>query len=136
MSGVEVGSGASVCGRGWVHGRGQVQIGEGAWLSPGVVIFSHLDAVVRIGDRCDVGPDVWFITGSHEIGVASRRAGRGIAQSIRVGDGSWIGAGVKILGGVTIGDGTVVAAGAVVTKDVAANTLVSGIPAVYKKMLF
>ena len=32
-------------------------------------------------------------------------------------------------GGVTIGDNAVVAAGAVVTKDVAANTVVGGIPA-------
>ena len=41
----------------------------------------------------------------------------------------WIGAGATILPGVTIGENAVVAAGAVVSKDVAANTNVGGIPA-------
>ena len=37
--------------------------------------------------------------------------------------------GAMILKGVTIGDGSVIAAGAVVTKDVAPNTIVAGVPA-------
>ena len=50
-------------------------------------------------------------------------------ESIVVGDGVWIGARATILPGVQIGDGAVVAAGAVVTRDVAANSLVAGVPA-------
>ena len=34
-----------------------------------------------------------------------------------------------MLPGITIGDGAIVAAGAVVTKDVAPNTVVAGVPA-------
>jgi acetyltransferase-like isoleucine patch superfamily enzyme len=37
--------------------------------------------------------------------------------------------GVNVLPGVTIGRGAVVGAGAVVTKDVAPNTFVGGVPA-------
>ncbi len=48
---------------------------------------------------------------------------------VRVGHDVWCGHGVTILPGVTIGDGAVVAAGAVVTKDVAAYTIVAGVPA-------
>jgi len=40
-----------------------------------------------------------------------------------------------VLAGVTIGDGAVVAAGAVVTKDVAPNTVVGGVPAKLIKAL-
>ena len=48
---------------------------------------------------------------------------------IHIKKNAWIGAGATILPGVTIGENAVVAAGAVVSKDVAANTIVGGIPA-------
>jgi len=41
---------------------------------------------------------------------------------------AWIGAGASILADITIGENTVVASGAVVTRDVAANAVVGGIP--------
>lgn len=41
----------------------------------------------------------------------------------------WVGAGATILPGVTVGENAVVAAGAVVTKDVADDTVVGGNPA-------
>ncbi len=126
----------SFCGRGWIYGRGHVHIGRQTWLSPGVIIYTHVDAQVIIGDRCDIGPGVEFITGSHVIGTASRRAGEGVAKSIHVGDGCWIGAGSRIMGGVEIGHGAIVAAGAVVIRSVSANTLVAGVPATEKRKLF
>jgi len=135
LAGVGVSDDACVCGRGWIYGRGLVEIGEGSWLSPGVVVNTHLDAPVRIGARCDVGHGVEFVTGSHLIGGPLRRAGAGTAAPIVVGDGTWIGARSLILGGVTIGRGSVVAAGAVVTKNVPDNTLVAGVPAVHKRSL-
>jgi acetyltransferase-like isoleucine patch superfamily enzyme len=46
---------------------------------------------------------------------------------------AWIGAGATILPGVTVGENAVVAAGAVVTKDVAPNTIVGGNPAKFIK---
>lgn len=47
----------------------------------------------------------------------------------------WIGAGATILPGVTVGENAVVAAGAVVTKDVAPNTIVGGNPAKFIKSI-
>ena len=48
---------------------------------------------------------------------------------VHIGNHVWIGTRVTILNGVTVGDGAVIAAGSVVTKDVAPNSLVGGVPA-------
>ena len=51
------------------------------------------------------------------------------SEPIRIGANVWLGDKVTVLKGVTIGDNVIVAANAVVTKDVAAGTIVGGIPA-------
>ena len=50
-------------------------------------------------------------------------------KNIRVGNNFLANYNVTILPGVTIGNNVVIAAGAVVTKDVADNSLVGGVPA-------
>ena len=45
----------------------------------------------------------------------------------------WAGSNATFLQGVTIGDNAVIGAGAVVTKNVAANTVVGGVPARFIK---
>ena len=124
-----------MCGHSWIYGRGKLHIGKDTWLSPGVIIHTHTNADIHIGDCCDIGPNVEFIPGSHRISNASRRAGEGIAKPITVGNGTWIGARSIILGGITIGEGCVIAAGSVVTKNVPKNSLVAGIPARIKRQL-
>jgi phosphonate metabolism protein (transferase hexapeptide repeat family) len=51
------------------------------------------------------------------------------ADRVNIGHDVWIGHGAIILPGVTIGNGAVIGSGAVVTKDVAAYTIVGGVPA-------
>ncbi|HEY5801562.1 MAG TPA: CatB-related O-acetyltransferase [Burkholderiaceae bacterium] len=50
-------------------------------------------------------------------------------RQIRIGSDVWIGSGTRIVTGVRIGDGAIIGAGAVVTKDVAAFSVVGGVPA-------
>ena len=52
---------------------------------------------------------------------------------ISIGRNVWVGANATIIAGVNIGDSAIVAAGAVVTKDVAANSIVGGVPAKFIK---
>lgn len=49
---------------------------------------------------------------------------------LRIATGAYIGAGAIILPGITVGERAVVGAGAVVTRDVAADAVVAGVPAV------
>jgi len=92
-------------------------------------LYADVCAPIRIGDRVYIGHHVTLITTDHEIGPAWQRCGGWRSAPITIEDGAWIGARATILPGVTIGRGAVVAAGAVVTRSVAPNTLVGGVPA-------
>lgn len=104
---------------------GPARIGEGTFVNRSCYIRKN----TTIGKRVNVGPFARFITDTHEIGTAARRAGKNIWPAIQIGDGAWIGAGATIMAGVRVGDGAIVAAGAVVTRDVPAHALVAGVPA-------
>ena len=52
-----------------------------------------------------------------------------IPKAVHIKRHAWVGAGAIVLPGVTVGENAIVGAGSVVTKDVAANTVVVGNPA-------
>jgi len=110
---------------------GPVSIGNGCLINRDGYIRSN----TTIGNSVMVGPFTRFVTDSHDLGPAAKRGGANKWPPIIVGDGTWIGASVTILGGVTIGSGCVVAAGAVVVSDVPDNALVGGVPAKVIRML-
>ena len=88
---------------------------------------------IFIGDDCLIGHNATLCTINHD--QDPDRRGDMEFRPIRIGDKVWLGANVTVLPGVTIGEGAIVAAGAVVTKDVAARTIVGGVPAkVIKKI--
>jgi len=135
LAAIKLPSSVSICGRGWIYGRGKISIGEETWISTGVLFYSHCNAYVKIGSQCDIGPGVEFVIGSHIIGRSTRRAGKGTANSITIGNGTWIGAKAIILDGVTIGSGCVIAAGSIVCHNIDNNCLAAGVPATVKRKL-
>ncbi|MBK7582366.1 MAG: hypothetical protein IPI67_19440 [Myxococcales bacterium] len=88
--------------------------------------LTHITGDTQIGD--DVFISVLVAT-TNENALGAR--GPTGSQSIgpKIGDGALIAAGANVLPGRAIGKGAVVAAGAVVTRDVAANEVVAGVPA-------
>lgn len=82
-----------------------------------------------MGERSGLAVGATILTGTHDIGGPGQRWGDLRSLPVRIGDGVWVGANATVLPGVTIGDGSIVAAGAVVTEDVAPNTVVAGVPA-------
>jgi maltose O-acetyltransferase len=108
-------------------GGRNISIGKGAFINYGLFI-DNTDRVT-IGNDCSLGPNVTILTGTHEIGPSTKRAGTDRGLPVHIGDGSWLGANVTVLPGVTIGTGAMIAAGAVVTKDCEPNGLYAGVPA-------
>lgn len=89
---------------------------------------------VKIGNEVLVGAGVIITdTDFHKIGSYNRRYHSNqvdiACKPVCIEDNVWLGANVMILKGVTIGRNSVVAAGSIVTKTVAPDTLVAGIPA-------
>jgi acetyltransferase-like isoleucine patch superfamily enzyme len=82
---------------------------------------------ITLEDNVLVGPKVSLITTNHPLEPAQRKST--YSKPIVIRRNAWIGANATVMPGITVGENAVVAAGAVVTKDVAANTIVAGVPA-------
>jgi acetyltransferase-like isoleucine patch superfamily enzyme len=82
---------------------------------------------ITIGDGTLIGHGSTLTTLNHSVDP-DRRADM-LPAPIVIGRKVWLGASVTVVPGVTIGDGAVIGAGSVVTKDVAHDTIVAGVPA-------
>jgi acetyltransferase-like isoleucine patch superfamily enzyme len=135
-NGVHIGAGTLVmCGavlhvynfRGIPHSG--IRIGRDALIGEYTVIRGQ--GGVTIGDRVYASPMVQIMAVNHVFEDAELPfSAQGLtAEGIVIEDDVWIGSGAVVTDGVHIGRGAVVGAGAVVTQDVAAHTLVAGVPA-------
>ena len=84
---------------------------------------------ITIEDNALIAANVQLISNNHDLHNRQLL----VCKPVHIGRNVWIGAGATILPGVTVGDNAVVAAAAVVTRDVAPNTIVGGNPARFIK---
>lgn len=112
-----------------------VEIQSGAEIGARCKISSHsfICEGVTVEDEVFIGHGVMFTNDKYP--KATRADGRPqrpadwTVERTRVGRGASIGSNATILCGVTIGAGATVGAGAVVTRDVPAQAIVTGVPA-------
>ena len=120
------------------------KIGKNSRISPSVRVWAPWNLVVgdevaiahdvdcycvgrlTIGDHATISQYSFLCTASHDIADPHMKL---MTAPIRIGDQSWVCAGVFVSPGVTIGEGAVAGAMSVVTRDVEPWTVVAGNPA-------
>lgn len=113
-------------------GDGSISIGENSYLGERCHLVAHpQSAAIRIGRGCAISHNVQIRTEEYrtDLPLAEARKVPGRAADILIADDVWIGANVFITAGVTIERNAIVGANSVVTRDVAAGSIVGGVPA-------
>lgn len=83
---------------------------------------------VHIGAGAFIAPGVCLSCAGHSIDPHQRSEGISTSRPITLEENVWIGANAVICGGVTIGTGSVIGAGSVVTHDIPAGVVATGVP--------
>jgi serine acetyltransferase len=106
-----------------------LHIGDRCVIGRGSHIVAHQSLV--IGDDVFTGPYVYITDQNHGYADPEAPIGRQMPRnaSVRIGSGSWLGAGAVVLPGACIGRNVVVAAGSVVRGTVPDRCVVAGVPA-------
>lgn len=126
------------------------EIGNGVFIGAGAYVQGRFDGACRIGDRVWIGPQAYFdaraLVIENDVGwgpgakvLGSTHTGLPVdvpiiqtdlvIKPVRIEAEADVGVNAVILPGVTVGKGSIVGAGAVVAADVAAYSIVAGVPA-------
>ena len=129
-AGISIGDGVFV-GRNTILSckNGDIRLDDGANIGFNCEIFSA--SQVRVGRDTMLAAYCYVIGGDHDFSDSAAPVltqGRRSAGVV-IGDGAWLGAGVKVLDGLSIGDRAVIGAGAVVRHSVPGGAVAVGIPA-------
>lgn len=85
-------------------------------------------AKVKIGDNCQMAPNVAIYTAGHPIHPATRNSQYEYGKPVTIGDNVWIGGNTVLCPGVQVGNNVVIGAGSVVTKDLPDWCIAAGNP--------
>jgi sugar O-acyltransferase (sialic acid O-acetyltransferase NeuD family) len=104
---------------------GPFEVGSGCLIQAGVVVTANVD--IQAFATLNVGATI-----SHDCVIgrfSTVSPGAHLGGNVRLEQGAFVGIGASVVQGVTIGAWSVIGAGAAVTRDVAPNTVVAGVPA-------
>jgi serine acetyltransferase len=106
-----------------------LSIGDRCVIGRGSHIVAHQSVV--IGDDVWTGPYVYITDQNHGYEDPGMPIGQQfpVNRPVRIGNGSWLGAGAIILPGANIGQNVVIAAGSVVRGEIPDRCVVAGVPA-------
>ena len=106
--------------------KAEITIGDNCFFNHNCSLTAAENIV--IGNQCMFANNFVVVDHDHD-----RKDGKILKElvsaPVKIGNKVWCGANVTVLKGVTIGDGAVIAAGSVVNRDVAAYSVVAGVPA-------
>ena len=144
---------------GSVYGERWIEVGDSTMLAANVTLCAGMAPghdlgpapVLRLGNRCVIGrgshivahhslvieddvftgPYVYITDQNHEYADPDVPIGRQMPRNaaVRIGSGSWLGAGAVVLPGASIGRNVVIAAGSVVRGTVPDQSVAAGVPA-------
>jgi acetyltransferase-like isoleucine patch superfamily enzyme len=105
---------------------GDVEVGDDCTLNP----FTEVRGKITIGNGVRIGAHTSILGFNHSMSTDRPIFEQPLKfDGIAIGDDVWIGSHVVIVDGVTIGDHSIIGAGSIVTKSVAAWSVVAGNPA-------
>ena len=109
----------------------EILIGRNVSFNSNVMINARGKGKIFIGNNVLIGPNVVLRSSNHSFETSELPIiDQGMTDGeIVVNDDVWIGSNAVILPNCNIGSGVIIGAGAVVTSDIAPNTIVGGIPA-------
>jgi sugar O-acyltransferase (sialic acid O-acetyltransferase NeuD family) len=116
-----------------IHPKANIASNAMIGLGSQILIGATIAAKATIGDYCIVNSSASI---DHECNIADGvhiAPGVTLAGCVRIGENSFIGTNATILPRVTIGKNTLIGAGAVVTKNITANCVAYGVPAMVVK---
>jgi maltose O-acetyltransferase len=103
-----------------------IEVGENFFANYSCTILDV--AKVKIGDNCQMAPNVAIYTAGHPIHPDSRNSAYEYGIEVTIGNNCWIGGNSVICPGVHIGDNVIIGAGSVVTKDIPDWSIAAGNP--------
>ncbi|MCD0457552.1 acyltransferase [Chryseobacterium sp. LC2016-27] len=104
-----------------------LEVGNNVYIAHNNVIIG---TKIKIGEEVIIGPNCIISSGNHIFQNGSFRYGKGVANEVRIEDGSWVAGNCSVIGGAILPKQSILAAGAVLNKPMRdEKSIYGGVPA-------